>query len=158
MCVCVRTYLWQRWGEVVAVLVHEVVGVAFVLLPHLLHDPLHILLCEVCAAQDYGFSTETSGERVWRQVSLDIITHWWNIKNNFLALCLNLVCTINGPDARTIISSHLILFLHILEFVNLEFMQCLELNTNVSMLTCWWHVGIIYTILVWCVSMVTFAN
>lgn len=58
----------------VAVLVHEVVGVAFVLLAHLLHDPLHILLCEVCATQDYGFSTEIGKERVQRQVSLDIIT------------------------------------------------------------------------------------
>lgn len=48
----------------VAVLVHEVVGVAFVLLAHLLDDPLHILLCEVGAAQDYGFSVETSGEQV----------------------------------------------------------------------------------------------
>lgn len=46
----------------VAVLVHEVVGVAFVLLAHLLHDPFHILLCEVGAAQDYGFSVQTSGE------------------------------------------------------------------------------------------------
>lgn len=42
----------------VAVLVHEVVGVAFVLLPHLLHDLLHVLLCEVGAAQDDGFSEE----------------------------------------------------------------------------------------------------
>lgn len=55
------THLRQSWGEVVTVLVHEVVGIAFVLLPHLFHDPLHILLCEVCTAQDYGFSTQTGG-------------------------------------------------------------------------------------------------
>lgn len=42
----------------VAVLVHEVIGIAFVLLPHFLHDALHVFLCEVRAAQDYGFSTE----------------------------------------------------------------------------------------------------
>lgn len=45
----------------VAVLVHEVIGIAFVLLPHFLHNPLHIFFCEVSAAQNYGFSVEMSG-------------------------------------------------------------------------------------------------
>lgn len=45
----------------VAVLVHEVIGIAFVLLPHFLHDPLHIFFCEVGAAQNDGFSAEKVG-------------------------------------------------------------------------------------------------
>lgn len=47
----------------VTVLVHEVIGIAFVLLPHFLHDPLHIFFCEVSAAQNNGFSAEMSGEK-----------------------------------------------------------------------------------------------
>lgn len=45
----------------VAVLVHEVIGIAFVLLPHFLHNPLHIFFREVSTAQNYGFSVEISG-------------------------------------------------------------------------------------------------
>lgn len=59
------SHLRQCWGEVVAVFVHEVVGVAFVLLSHLFHDPLHILFCEVGTSQDNGFSAEASSERHW---------------------------------------------------------------------------------------------
>lgn len=83
----------------VAVLVHEVVGVSFVLLPHLLHDPLHILLCEVCAAQDYGFSAGTSGDTERRQVS-DIITYRPNIKNDFQVFYSNVFSTIIVSSVR----------------------------------------------------------
>lgn len=55
----------------VAVLVHEVVGVAFVLLAHFLHNPLHIFFCEVSAAQNYGFSAEPKG--IWRQMLLHML-------------------------------------------------------------------------------------
>ena len=37
----------------VAVLVHEVVGIPLVLFPHLLYNTLHILLQEISTAQDY---------------------------------------------------------------------------------------------------------
>lgn len=43
----------------VTVLVHEVVSVAFVLLAHFLHDALNVVLGEVGAAQDDGFSAHT---------------------------------------------------------------------------------------------------
>lgn len=44
-----RTHLRQGRGEVIAVLVHQVVGVALVLLPQLLHDFLDVILQEVRA-------------------------------------------------------------------------------------------------------------
>lgn len=68
----------------VAVLVHEVVGVALVLLAHLLHDALHVLLREVGAAQDYGFSAQTSGETCYDLSSATNET----INNNCQALYL----------------------------------------------------------------------
>ena len=43
------TCLRQRRGEVVAVLVHQVVGVALVLLAQLLHNLLYVVLQEVLA-------------------------------------------------------------------------------------------------------------
>lgn len=43
------THLRQRRGEVIAVLVHEVVSVALVLLAQLLHDLLDVVLQEVRA-------------------------------------------------------------------------------------------------------------
>lgn len=38
----------------VAVFVHEVVGVAFEFFTELLHDFIYVLLCEVCGAQNNG--------------------------------------------------------------------------------------------------------
>lgn len=48
------TDLRQRGGEVVAVLVHQVVGVASEILPQLLHDFIDVLLREVRGAQNNG--------------------------------------------------------------------------------------------------------
>lgn len=48
------TDLRQRGGEVVAVFVHEMVGVAFKLFAEFLHDFIHVLLCEVRGSQNNG--------------------------------------------------------------------------------------------------------
>lgn len=56
------TDLRQRGGEVVAVLVHQVVGVASEILAQLLHDLINVLLCEVCGAQNNGLPVG----RAWR--------------------------------------------------------------------------------------------
>lgn len=44
-------YLWQGGREVIAVLVHQVVGVAFEFFSQLLHDLVNVLFGEVCCAQ-----------------------------------------------------------------------------------------------------------
>lgn len=68
----------------VAVLVHEVIGVAFVLLPHLLHDALHVLLGEVGAAQDYGLSIGVcEGGREVRRRWISLYAH---IRADFMTL------------------------------------------------------------------------
>lgn len=38
----------------VAIFVHEVVGVAFELFTELFHDFIYVLLCEICGAQNNG--------------------------------------------------------------------------------------------------------
>lgn len=55
------TDLGQRRGEVVAVLVHQVVGVATEILPQLFHDFIHVVLCEVCGAQNDGLPVGRAG-------------------------------------------------------------------------------------------------
>lgn len=56
------TDLGQRGGEVIAVLVHQVVGVAPEILPQLLHDFIHVVLREVCGAQNDGLPVGTAGQ------------------------------------------------------------------------------------------------
>lgn len=47
----------------VAVFVHQVVGVPFELLPELPHDLIHVLLCEVRGAQNDGLPAEAAGHQ-----------------------------------------------------------------------------------------------
>lgn len=54
LAACSVTDLRQRGGEVVAVFVHQVVGVASEILAQLLHDLIDVLLGEVGGAQNNG--------------------------------------------------------------------------------------------------------
>lgn len=58
---CKNTDFRERGRKVVAVFMHQMVGVSFELLPQLLHYLINVLLCKVCRTQSYRLSGEETG-------------------------------------------------------------------------------------------------
>lgn len=62
-------HLSQSSREMITVLVHQVVCVAFVFFAQLFHNLIHILFCEVCGAQCNGFSSKNKAQQeTWKAI------------------------------------------------------------------------------------------
>lgn len=69
-------HLSQSSREMITVLVHQVVCVAFVFFAQLFHNLIHILFCEVCGAQCNGFSSKNKAQQeTWKAIRKRVIHH-----------------------------------------------------------------------------------
>lgn len=64
--------LSQSSREMITVLVHQVVCVAFVFFAQLFHNLIHILFCEVCGAQCNGFFEFKGLAKLYRTARCDL--------------------------------------------------------------------------------------
>lgn len=64
--------LSQSRREVITVLVHQMVRVAFVLLAQFFHNLIHIFFCEVCGAQGNGFFEFKGLAKLYRTARCDL--------------------------------------------------------------------------------------
>jgi len=60
----------------VAVFVHQVVGVSLELLSQLLHYFINVLLCKVCCTQSYSLSVEKTGLVIWFVWLIACVSVW----------------------------------------------------------------------------------